>query len=132
MDHPDQKFWKVQVYRGLELIFHLWRQAMTGEQMKYIVHRMKISHTTFLFKCLVDLDMKSSKMEGFHSYVPLLCISTFYTKSIAHSKVLLSMASDLKFVLHLFYCAQWKNSNFWNFCWMIRTQPISLLKLFLF
>ena len=24
-----------------------------------------------------------------------------------------------------------KNSNFWNFCWMIRTQSISLLKLFL-
>ena len=31
----------------------------------------------------------------------------------------------------IFYCAQWKNSNFRNFCWMIRTQPISLLKLFL-
>ena len=81
MDHPDQNFWKVQVYRGLELIFHLWRQAMTGEQMKYILHRMKISHITLLFKCLVDLDMKSNKMEGFHSYVPLRCISTFYTKS---------------------------------------------------
>ena len=25
----------------------------------------------------------------------------------------------------------WKNSNFRNFCWMVRTQPISLLKLFL-
>ena len=31
----------------------------------------------------------------------------------------------------LFYCAQQKNSNSWNFCWMIRTQPIPLLKLFL-
>ena len=30
-----------------------------------------------------------------------------------------------------FYCAHWKNSNFLNFCWMIRTQTISLLKLFL-
>ena len=30
-----------------------------------------------------------------------------------------------------FYCAQWKNSNFWNFWWMIRTQNTSLLKLFL-
>ena len=30
-----------------------------------------------------------------------------------------------------FYCAQWKNSNFQNFCWLIRMQPISLLKLFL-
>ena len=30
-----------------------------------------------------------------------------------------------------FYCAQWKNSNFQNFCWMIRMQPISVLKLFL-
>ena len=29
------------------------------------------------------------------------------------------------------YCAQWKNSNFRNFCWMIRTQSIFLLKLFL-
>ena len=29
------------------------------------------------------------------------------------------------------YYAQWKNSNFRNFCWMIKTQPISLLKLFL-
>ena len=28
-------------------------------------------------------------------------------------------------------CAQQKNSNFQNFCWMIRKQPISLLKLFL-
>ena len=24
------------------------------------------------------------------------------------------------------YSAQWKNSHFQNFCWMIRTQPISL------
>ena len=30
-----------------------------------------------------------------------------------------------------FYCAQWKKSNFRNFCWMIRKQPISFLKLFL-
>ena len=31
----------------------------------------------------------------------------------------------------IFYCAQWKNSNFQNFCWMIKTQPIPLLKQFL-
>ena len=30
-----------------------------------------------------------------------------------------------------FHCAQQKNSNFQNFGWMIRMQPISLLKLFL-
>ena len=29
-------------------------------------------------------------------------------------------------------CAQWKNSNFRNFFWMMRTQSISLLKLILF
>ena len=55
MDHQEQKFWKVQVYRGLELIFHFWRQAMTGEQMKYILHRMKISLTTLILiaVCLI-------------------------------------------------------------------------------
>ena len=31
-----------------------------------------------------------------------------------------------------FHCAQQKNSKFRNFCWMIKTQPISFLKLFLF
>ena len=31
----------------------------------------------------------------------------------------------------IFYCAQWKNSNFQNFCWMITTQPQPVLKLFL-
>ena len=27
--------------------------------------------------------------------------------------------------------AQWKNSNFHKFCWVIRTQPLSVLKIFL-
>ena len=31
----------------------------------------------------------------------------------------------------LFYCVQLKNWNFLNFCWMIKTKPISPLKLFL-
>ena len=26
--------------------------------------------------------------------------------------------------------AQWKNSNFRKFCWVIRTQPLSVLKIF--
>ena len=73
MDHPDQNFWKVQVYRGLELIFHFWRQAMTGEQMKYILHCMKISHTTLDY-CLFDLGDSQAKKKLAQCSWPLDCL----------------------------------------------------------
>ena len=48
------------------------------------------------------------------------------------SKLLILIIKIVKVeIIEFFHCAQQKNSNFRNFCWMIRTQPISLLKLFL-
>ena len=56
------------------------------------------------------------------------------------SKVEIVLRSEIGFVLiiqqkfgklEFFHCAQWKNLKNWNIGWMIRTQPISLLKLFL-
>ena len=61
----------------------------------------------------------------------IICVKVQNTKQFKKEDRMCSYHQKKFQKFEFFYCAQWKNSNLRNFCWMIRTQPISLLKLFL-